>query len=43
MHGSVYTLKAEFEPSRTIALETGVPVHEIIRLVEERAWQQIKK
>jgi uncharacterized protein (TIGR00299 family) protein len=43
MHGSVYTLKAEFEPSRNFALETGVPVHEIIRLVEERAWQQIKK
>jgi hypothetical protein len=43
MHGSVYTLKAEFEPSRNFALETGVPIHEIIRLVEERAWQQIKK
>lgn len=43
MHGSVYTLKAEFEPSRNFARETGVPVHEIIRLVEERAWQQVKK
>jgi uncharacterized protein (TIGR00299 family) protein len=43
MHGSVYHLKAEFEPSRIFAREIGVPVHEIIRLVEERAWQQAKK
>ncbi len=43
MHGAVYTLKAEFEPSRDFALETGVTVRDVLRMVEERAWQQVKK
>jgi pyridinium-3,5-bisthiocarboxylic acid mononucleotide nickel chelatase len=43
MHGSVYTLKAEFEPSRDFALELGIPVRDVLRLVEERAWKQVKK
>jgi pyridinium-3,5-bisthiocarboxylic acid mononucleotide nickel chelatase len=43
MHGSVYMLKAEFEPARAFAIETGVPVREVIRLVEENAWKQVKK
>jgi uncharacterized protein (TIGR00299 family) protein len=43
MHGSVYTLKAEFEPSRDLAVETGIPVRDIVRIVEEQAWHQVKK
>ena len=43
MHGSVYTLKAEFEPSRDFALELGMPVRDVLRIVEERAWKQVKK
>ena len=43
MHGSVYTLKAEFEPSRDFALEIGMPVRDVLRIVEERAWKQVKK
>ncbi len=43
MHGSVYTLKAEFEPSRDFAVELGMPVRDVLRIVEERAWKQVKK
>jgi uncharacterized protein (DUF111 family) len=43
MHGSVYTLKAEFEPARAFAVETGVPVREVLRIVEERAWERVRK
>lgn len=43
MHGSVYTLKAEFEPSRDLAIEIGVPVRDVVRIVEEHAWHQVKK
>jgi len=42
MHGSVYTLKAEFEPARTTAAEAGVPVRDVLRLVEEAAWERVK-
>jgi pyridinium-3,5-bisthiocarboxylic acid mononucleotide nickel chelatase len=43
MHGSVYTLKAEFGSSRDFAVEIGIPVRDVIRIVEERAWQQVNK
>ena len=43
MHGSVYTLKAEFEPAREFAAETGLPVREVLRIVEERAWERVRK
>lgn len=43
MHGSVYTLKAEFEPCRDFAVELGMPVRDVLRIVEERAWKQVKK
>jgi hypothetical protein len=42
MHGSVYTLKAEFEPARDFAAEIGVPVRDVLRLAEERAWEEVK-
>ena len=43
MHGSVYTLKAEFGPARDFAAEAGLPVREVLRIVEESAWTQQKK
>jgi hypothetical protein len=42
MHGSVYVLKAEYEPARQIAAETGIPVRAVLRAVEEQAWEQVK-
>jgi pyridinium-3,5-bisthiocarboxylic acid mononucleotide nickel chelatase len=36
-----YTLKAEFDEARTAAEKLGLPVREIIRLVEERARETI--
>lgn len=43
MHGSVYTLKAEFGPARECAAELGIPVRDVLRIVEEEAWKQVKK
>ncbi|MGA2120566.1 MAG: nickel pincer cofactor biosynthesis protein LarC [Methanoregula sp.] len=43
MHGAVYTLKAEFEPAKAFADETGVPVREVLRIVEERAWERVRR
>jgi hypothetical protein len=43
MHGSVYTLKAEFEPARDFAAGVGVPVRDVLRLAEERAWKDVRE
>lgn len=43
MHGSVYTLKAEFEPARMFAAEMGIPVRDVLRIVEEQARRQMRK
>jgi len=43
MNGSVYTLKAEFEPARDFASEIGVPVRDVLRIVEERAWKNVRE
>jgi hypothetical protein len=43
MHGSVYTLKAEFEPARAFAAEVDLPVRDVLRIVEEKAWERLKK
>jgi len=43
MQGSVYTLKAEFEPSRDFAVELGVPIRDVLRIVEDLAWKQVKR
>jgi len=43
MHGSVYTLKAEFEPARVFAAEMGIPVRDVLRIVEEQARRQMRK
>jgi len=41
MHGSVYTLKAEFGPARDFAAEIGVPVRDVLRITEEQAWKDL--
>ncbi len=43
MHGSVYTLKAEYEPARKFAAEIGVPVRNVLRLIEDTAWERVRK
>jgi hypothetical protein len=43
MHGSVYTLKAEFEPARAFAAEVDMPVRVVLRIIEETAWKQVEK
>jgi uncharacterized protein (TIGR00299 family) protein len=43
MHGSVYTLKAEFEPAREFAAELGIPVRDVLRVVEGQARRQMRK
>ena len=43
MHGSVYTLKAEFEPAREFAAEMGLPVREVLRIIEEWAWERVRE
>jgi hypothetical protein len=41
--GKVSSVKPEFEQARTWAEETGVPVREILRGVEEEAWRLISR
>jgi pyridinium-3,5-bisthiocarboxylic acid mononucleotide nickel chelatase len=43
MHGSVYTLKAEFGPAMAFSAETGLPVREVLRIVEEKAWKRVRE
>lgn len=42
MHGSVYTLKAEFEPARDAAAEADMPVRELLHCVEDAAWERVR-
>ena len=42
MNGSVYTLKAEFGQARDLAVEAGVPFRGVLRVSEERAWEQVR-
>jgi uncharacterized protein (DUF111 family) len=41
MHGSVYTLKAEFGPAREFAADTGMPVRDVLRAVETAGWKSM--
>jgi uncharacterized protein (TIGR00299 family) protein len=43
MNGKVYTLKAEFDHARTWATELDIPVRDVLRIIEELAWEQVKK
>jgi hypothetical protein len=40
MDGTCYLVKAEFDPARALADETGIPVREVTRLIEEKAWER---
>ncbi len=42
IHGKIYTLKAEFEPAREFAAEIGIPVRDVLRIVEDQAWKQMR-
>ncbi|HUK92449.1 MAG TPA: nickel pincer cofactor biosynthesis protein LarC, partial [Methanomicrobiales archaeon] len=41
--GKVSSVKPEFEQARAWAEETGVPVREILRRVEEEAWRAVSR
>ena len=42
MHGSVCTLKAEFDPARDWAAELDVPVRDVLRAIEDAGWNAVK-
>ncbi len=39
MHGSIYTLKAEFDPARDWAADLDMPVRDVIRAIEDTGWK----
>ena len=41
--GEIYSLKAEFDDARTWAAEIGVPVRDVLRMVEKAGWKSVKK
>ena len=42
MHGSVYTLKAEFDPARDWAADLDMPVRDVIQAIEEAGWKSCR-
>ena len=43
MHGQVYSIKAEFDPARDWAVELGMPVRDVQRIIEDTARQSIPR
>jgi uncharacterized protein (TIGR00299 family) protein len=43
MDGHIYTLKAEFDAARDFAAELDVPVRDVLRAVEDAAWNQVQE
>lgn len=43
IRGEIYSLKAEFNQARDWASEIGIPVRDVLRLIEETAWKNVKK
>ncbi len=43
IRGEIYSLKAEFNQARDWASEIGIPVRDVLRLIEEAAWRTVKK
>lgn len=41
MHGQVYSIKAEFDPARDWAVELGIPVRDVQRIIEDTARKNI--
>jgi len=42
MHGTIYTLKAEFDPARDWACELKIPVKDVLRMIEDAGWRTVK-
>ena len=43
IRGEIYSLKAEFDQARDWASEIGIPVRDVLCLIEETAWRPVKK
>jgi uncharacterized protein (TIGR00299 family) protein len=43
IEGEIYSLKAEFDPARSWASETGIPLREVLHAVEKAGWKSLKK
>ena len=43
IRGEIYSLKAEFDQARDWASEIGIPVRDVLRLIEETAWKTVKR
>jgi uncharacterized protein (TIGR00299 family) protein len=43
MEGSIYTLKAEFEPARAFAAELNLPVRDVLQAVTEAGWCLVRQ
>ncbi len=43
LHGEVFSLKAEYEEISALAGETGIPLRELARIVESKAWSMVGK
>ena len=42
MDGRIYTLKAEFDTARDWAVELDLPVRDVLRAIEDAAWNQVR-
>ena len=43
MNGEMYSLKAEFDHAQAWASEIGVPVRDVLRIIEDTGWRSVKK
>jgi uncharacterized protein (TIGR00299 family) protein len=43
MHGEIYSLKAEFDHAKAWASEIGIPVRDVLRIIEKAGWMSVKK
>ena len=43
MNGEIYSLKAEFDHAQAWASEIGVPVRDVLRIIEDTGWRSVKK
>ena len=43
MDGHIYTLKAEFDTARDWAAELDLPVRDVLRTIEDAAWNQVQE
>jgi hypothetical protein len=43
MDGRIYMLKAEFDTARDLAAELDLPVRDVLRAIEDAAWNQVQE